>query len=552
MAASAFAVWYAQETRGYSLLLALTLIMAWAFVQFVLAPFWYPERNKEFRRYTPRGTLWIWIAFIASGTAALYTHYYAAFTLLALNLAFFAVVACRSQQKIIIESRITRHASRFWFSQLFIIALFIPWLPAAIRQAATNITYFPGRVGWHTVVGDTLRAFATGDVTPTTLAAWAVGVMGVLAILGALVEQPGTTRLNRVVTALLLIVPIAAMAAIAWQKPKFAPRYLIEALPAFYLLVGAGVTMLWKGAHSLASGRRGWRSGTLFALSAAGVAVLVMSGLSLRAMYFDPAQQRPDVRDVAAYIRANQQPDDIIVLLSGHQSPVFMYYYDGTTKGVPIARIPDSIMPPAQSPLDYRVARQLEDITRGQARLWLVLWQRELADPTDVVTNVLMSKAKRLGVGRDFQGMQLLLFDLRGHSPFGDGPQHAMDIHFAEPVTLAGHDLSATSCAPGETLNLALYWSASGSIAGNYQVFTHLLTPDGSLVAQSDQIAGADSYPTSLWSSGTFIRNTFALHVPPNAPSGIYRIEVGLYDARGRLKLASGADRILLTEIVVK
>ena len=31
MAASAFAVWYAQETRGYSLLLALTLIAAWAF-----------------------------------------------------------------------------------------------------------------------------------------------------------------------------------------------------------------------------------------------------------------------------------------------------------------------------------------------------------------------------------------------------------------------------------------------------------------------------------------------------------------------------------------
>ena len=33
MAASAFAVWYAQETRGYSLLLALTLIVAWAFVR---------------------------------------------------------------------------------------------------------------------------------------------------------------------------------------------------------------------------------------------------------------------------------------------------------------------------------------------------------------------------------------------------------------------------------------------------------------------------------------------------------------------------------------
>jgi hypothetical protein len=166
--------------------------------------------------------------------------------------------------------------------------------------------------------------------------------------------------------------------------------------------------------------------------------------------------------------------------------------------------------------------------------------------------NELMTQTQRLGVGRDFQGMQLLLFDLQGHPPFGDGPQHAMDMRFAEPITLAGHDLSVTSCAPGETINLALYWRATGPIAENYQVFTHLLAPDGHLAAQSDHIAGADSYPTSLWSSGALLRNTFTLRVPPDAPPGIYSIEAGLYDSHGRLKLAAGTDRILLAEIVVK
>jgi len=72
------------------------------------------------------------------------------------------------------------------------------------------------------------------------------------------------------------------------------------------------------------------------------------------------------------------------------------------------------------------------------------------------------------------------------------------------------------------------------------------------MVGGSDHIAGADNYPTSLWTNGTLIRDNFTLRAPPDALSGKYGIEVGLYDSRGRLKLANGADRILLTEIVVK
>ncbi len=570
MAVSAFAVWYAQETRGYSLLLALTLIAAWAFTRL----FCHPERHSgdesqsrkvetlrpshalptaEWRGRAGRSDKWAWLILIASSVAALYTHYYAAFTLLALNVAFLAVLVCKMQEardkrQAAGRTRSAQHAIRnpqspisFWLSQLVILIGFAPWLPAAIRQATTNVTYFPGRVGWQTVVTDTLYAFASGDVAPTTVAAWAVGVMGVLAVIGALAEQPGTTRLNRVIATLLVAVPVALMAVIVWQKPKFAPRYLIEALPAFYLLAGAGFTALWR---FVGYTRRA------IALACAGI-LLVASVISLRATYLDPNRQRPDMRSVAAYIAANERPSDVIVLLSGHQSPVFEYYYRGINR---IAPMPEGIMPPAQSPLDYRAAQQLENIARGSFQLWLVLWQPELADPTNIVMSELMGKARRLGVGRDFQGMALMLFDLQSHAPFGNGAQHVTDRRFAEPITLAGYDLSATSCAPGESLDLALYWRAAAPITRNYQVFTHLLAPDGRLVTGSDHIAGADNYPTSLWTAGTLIRNRFTLRVPPDAPPGTYNLEAGLYDVRGRLALADsgGTDRILLAQVVVK
>ena len=548
MAASVLAVWYAQETRGYSLLLALTLMMTCAFVRACGKPS--PPTPLPTRA---RGA---WFILTLASIAALYTHYYAAFTLLALNLAFLATLACKMQGLRSLKqdthgARDTRLAacilplaSRFWFSQLVIVAGFAPWLPYAIRQATTNVTYFPGRVGWQTVVSDTLRAFATGDVAPTVVAVWAVGAMGVLAVVGAFVEQPGTTRLNRVMAALLVAVPVAAMAVIAWNKPKFAPRYLIEALPAFCLLVGAGLTATDQERTS------GWTVSLRRGFTVVCVMILLAtSALSLRATYCDPARQRPDVRGVTAYIKANEQSGDVIVLLSGHQSPVFEYYYGGKN---PLISMPNGLMPPAQSPLDYRAVRQLNDIAYRHDRLWLVLWQRELADPTDVVVNELLTQTRRLGVGRDFHEIRLMLFDMQDHPPLGDGPQHAMEVRFAEPIALVGYDLNTATRAPGESLDLALYWLASGRIAGNYQVFTHLVAPGGKMVGGADRIAGADNYPTSLWMDGTLIRNNFTLRAQPDALPGKYVIEVGLYDSRGRLKLANGADRILLTEIVVK
>ena len=63
MALSPFAVYYSQETRGYTLLTTLALIAALAFVKIA--------RGDQRRR--------VWLIYIAAMSAALYTHYFAAF-----------------------------------------------------------------------------------------------------------------------------------------------------------------------------------------------------------------------------------------------------------------------------------------------------------------------------------------------------------------------------------------------------------------------------------------------------------------------------------------
>ncbi|HET7090052.1 MAG TPA: hypothetical protein VFL17_15555, partial [Anaerolineae bacterium] len=76
--------------------------------------------------------------------------------------------------------------------------------------------------------------------------------------------------------------------------------------------------------------------------------------------------------------------------------------------------------------------------------------------------------------------------------------------------------------------------------------------PDGSIAAQADGIAGADSYPTSLWPAGARMRNRFSMRLPPDLLPGDYRLRVGLYDDAGRLPLSTGGDAIDLATITIR
>jgi hypothetical protein len=68
-------------------------------------------------------------------------------------------------------------------------------------------------------------------------------------------------------------------------------------------------------------------------------------------------------------------------------------------------------------------------------------------------------------------------------------------------------------------------------------------------VGQADRIAGADSYPTSLWSPGSLFRNTFSIHLKDDLSPGDYQLLVGLYDGPNRLALADGREAIEIATI---
>lgn len=120
----------------------------------------------------------------------------------------------------------------------------------------------------------------------------------------------------------------------------------------------------------------------------------------------------------------------------------------------------------------------------------------------------------------------------------------------AQPSAHVGQD---------EAWTMTLFWRAERPVMHDYTVFVHLLGPynpatGGPVWAQDDGYPLAGGHPTSRWQVGQMIADRHILHIPPQAPPGVYRIEVGMYDAStGERLLIPGSpeNRILLGEVEI-
>lgn len=144
-------------------------------------------------------------------------------------------------------------------------------------------------------------------------------------------------------------------------------------------------------------------------------------------------------------------------------------------------------------------------------------------------------------------------------------PSHRLAVRVDDFADLLGFDLATLRAAPGETLNLTLYWTSRAPAVDNYTVFVHLVGPThpstGSPIwAQADSQPARGTYTTREWQIGETILDRYALRIPFEAPRGEYGIQVGMYlletgarvpllDARGN-RLTD--DALQLTTITVE
>ena len=108
---------------------------------------------------------------------------------------------------------------------------------------------------------------------------------------------------------------------------------------------------------------------------------------------------------------------------------------------------------------------------------------------------------------------------------------------FDEDIRVPGYRIATEDGA----LALTLYWQADAPLAGDYQVFVHVLDGAGQILAQGDGPPASGLYPSSRWLPGQVIPDERRISLP--AGSCATRVLIGLYDIRTSARLpATGID----------
>ena len=103
-----------------------------------------------------------------------------------------------------------------------------------------------------------------------------------------------------------------------------------------------------------------------------------------------------------------------------------------------------------------------------------------------------------------------------------------LEANFANQVKLLGYDLPSRRVEPGGGLPVTLYWQGLAWMGDDYIIFTKLLAADQSVYGGRDRLP-QEGYRTLYWAPGEIVADPFGVPVAPDAPDGVYHLNVGLY-----------------------
>ena len=325
--------------------------------------------------------------------ALLYTHYYG--TLVVAAQQVYAGLT-------VLSTRRWRIVPAWGLASGVAVLLFLPWLPVALRQTG----YYPGlgspQPAWALAL-DAVNVLSIGIATTRFGFRAGLATFLGLAALGA-----GWIR-SRGALLLWLLIPILGIVVLSRSRPLYEPRFLMLVLPAWTILVGAGLAALGGVAGRMLGGGSGLPPlARQLVVIAVGVVVagllLIPTARSLASYYFDPTYARDDYRGLAQTVALREQPGDAVILTAPGQIEIFGYYYRGQSDLFPL---------PRQRPIDVADTRaRLEAMGDGHDRVWLVRWAANEADPDDLILGWLEGRGRRLG-SQQFGRVELRLYDLR-------------------------------------------------------------------------------------------------------------------------------------------
>ena len=504
IAISPVLILYSQEARMYAIITLLAAISIYLFLRLQKSDSW--------------GLL---AAFIIANVVMLGVHYYSVLLIAAETLC--TLLMWRSRQ---------RGRARFIAGLALSILPLILWtaLSPGFQTTLRSVMAQPSRGDgtWQIWADHLWRDITFGSVVWQPSRSAVGYILAPLLLLGVYAAlRPGDQSgpqadrlLGRMGGILFTFVLVTALLASAAFQNAIHTRYILFAVPAFYVLIALGVGLLWHRARWLG----------IVAL----LAPLVVAALGLTHYY--SLYQKSGYRHMARAIVAQAAPEDAILLESPRQHLLAKYYLPADR---PIYPLPDVPLPeywPLTAPpiVPEKVDEHLRTILRDHGDAWLLLAGQDEVDRGEFVTKYLSAIAYTLECREQLDVRWCHYTSPARHPsdlsvPLGTTYNGELQLENAEVSHLADSRLKQSY------LLLALDWLAKVKPSVDYVVTLRLIDASagpGAPRVQADGMPIGPLLPTTAWGPGDRKPGYMTLTLPPGLPPGDYRVVLGVYDPR--------------------
>ncbi len=461
----------AQEVRHYSLLLTFVVLSSAAYAR------WWRHPTRLNRT-----------AYVLASLGMLYTHYLGLYVL---GVQGLHLLLARRPWRRLAEGVLLLGAVGLGF---------LPWLPVMIEQNRVrwdNPLYYQNslpnspetfRLVRHTLLGQHYALLGSVILLGLVWLSWPRGDT---------VARP-TLRLRPLwpvlYPALQIVVIAGLIVAINERRQFLTVRNFLILTPALAVLAGHGLANLPRLARTFM------------------IALLMIVALST----VDARRHYPDWRAIVGNVSAHYVADE----------PVLMDVWVGD---FPARYYLDRQLGPQTPRVSLREWRAqyrefflptLLDYLQHQNSFWLICWgDAPLNEYGSLIAQAGLERTATLAVDHLGTPIYSLRFDRRPATTlatFGD----LFALHRFHAPTVA---------IPGDTISIALWWTAEQTPPLDYSVSVFLLDSAGALVAQHDGPPLDGHAPTSSWSPQALYFDVHRLRLPAKLPTGDYTLGVKVY-----------------------
>jgi hypothetical protein len=495
-----------------------------------------------------------WLAYVLAAAAGLYTLYYFAFLLLALNLLVLRRLWAQPRP---VPQPATRRPflARWLAAQLAVLLLFLPWLPIAFRQI-TNPPVPPWRtpVSADSMLMESLTALGFGQSLPASagfIALFVVGALLLLALLRpwsrrqAVVRTPGWVPYFLLGCTLLPVLMIALVSLLV--TPLYHVRYVFTYAPTFSLLLALGLAELWPVRAPIGRALAG----------GAGIILVVLSAWSLQQLWTNPALAADDHRSAVRFLADRWRPGDVILVNAGYPYTALLTYWDQPVSwlgrlsdftpevAAQIAGAPGAVIVQVgsidgdpnlgwgQPESDFyaitttAAQQRLAELRSSLRRLWQYRIYDTVTDPGGVVRGNLQEWP--LFEDQVFSGeanlrVQGFWGDVAS-AGWGDATRRAS---VGEALTVETPVAAMLSMTAGDTIDVPLLWRRLVAQTGPALAASlRLVDEQGAVWAQYDEGVGGSRQDLQ---QAHEVYQPLQLTVPAGTAPGTYRLELVPYD----------------------